>query len=134
MEFYLPSLLVLILAAFMVFFVLPKFAPLALGIIALIALVLGAYQHYTMFKIDYSMMRWQDGAGAAAPYIIVGFIVLYIIGFLLNIYKSKSANLQTSIARNVPGYQMAQPAPANYGQKAPNASNRNKQNPQSLIF
>jgi len=141
MEFFLPSLLILVLAAFVVFFILPKFAPLILAIIALLALVLGAYNHYMIFKLDYRMMSWQDGASAAAPYILVGFIVLYITGFLINLYKSKSPTVQSSIAYNVPGASMTDPMYKNQGVNfGRNMRNRNEpprnmnRQPQSLIF
>jgi len=139
MEFFLPSLLTLILAALVVFFVLPKFAPIVLAVIALLALVLGAYQHYEMFKMDYRMMTWQDGASTVAPYILIGFIVLYIIGFLLNIYKSRSPIVQTTIASNtqVPGFGSGQP-PQRQNVRPANGrpANVRPQNgrPQSLIF
>jgi len=137
MEFFLPSLLILVLGAFMVFFVLPKFAPLVLAVIALLALILGAYQHYQIFKLDYRMMTWQDGAYTAAPYILVGFIVLYITGFLLNLYKSKSPTVQSSIAHNIPGASMAQNLrgfnvkPDTPRAPSPRSPNRR---PESLIF
>ena len=124
----------------MVFFVLPKFAPIVLGIIALLALILGAYQHYQMFKFDYRLMSWKDGASAAAPYILVGFIVLYIVGFMTSLYKSKSPAVQTSIARNAPAAIMGTPngsrpnnAPRNNAARN-NARPNNGKPPQSLIF
>jgi hypothetical protein len=100
MEFFLPSLIVLILAAVFVFFVIPRFAPVVLAIIAFLALILGAVNHVQMFKMDYRMMTWQQGASAAAPYVLIGFIVLYIIGFLVGMYQDKTPSVAQSIATN----------------------------------
>jgi hypothetical protein len=100
MEFFLPSLLILFLSAAFVFLILPRFAPIVLAVIAFLALVLGAYNHLQMFKMDYRMMTWQEGASAAAPYVLVGFIVLYIIGFLFGMYQEKAPAVAQSIAYN----------------------------------
>jgi hypothetical protein len=118
MEFFLPSLIVLILSAVFVFFVIPRFAPIVLAVIAFLALVLGAYNHLQMFKMDYRMMTWQQGAATAAPYVLVGFIVLYILGFLVGMYREKSPAVSQSISYNAGSSLQRSLVPSNVSRSA----------------
>jgi hypothetical protein len=131
MELYFPSLIVLILAAIVVFFIFPRFAPIVLAIIAFIALILGVKQNLQMFAPDYRQMTWQEGVSSFAPYILVGFSILYILGFLFGIYRNKKpavnqAVTQTTQAMNSFAPRLAEApriaAPANYQQKQKNLS------------
>jgi sterol desaturase/sphingolipid hydroxylase (fatty acid hydroxylase superfamily) len=53
MELFIPSLLAIIIAAAIVMFVLPRFSPIVLGVVALFFLVLAAYNHYNFFAYEY---------------------------------------------------------------------------------
>ena len=39
-----------------------------------------------MFSGDYKLMTWQQGAAAAAPYLLTGFAIIYLFSFVLGIY------------------------------------------------
>jgi branched-subunit amino acid transport protein len=82
MEFFLPSILFLLVACGIVFFVIPRFGPLVLAIVSLILLGLGVYNHYSLFQTEYRLSTWQMGAVAYAPYIMIGALVLSIILYL----------------------------------------------------
>jgi hypothetical protein len=82
MEFFLPSILFLLVACGIVFFVIPRFGPLVLAIVSLILLGLGVYNHYSLFQTEYRLSTWQFGAVAYAPYIMIGALVLSIILYL----------------------------------------------------
>ena len=62
MEFFFPSLLLLIFSAIVVFYIFPRFAPIVLAIIAFLALILAILQNLEMFSGDYKLMTWQQGA------------------------------------------------------------------------
>ena len=83
MEFFLPSILFLLVACGIVFFVIPRFGPLVLAIVSLVLLGLGVYNHYSLFQTEYRLSTWQMGAVAYAPYIMIGALVLSIILYLL---------------------------------------------------
>ena len=131
MEFYFPSLIVLILAAILVFFIFPRFAPIVLAIIAFISLILGIVQNLNMFAPDYRLMTWQQGVSSFAPYILVGFSVLYILGFLFGIYRNKNAAVNQAVTQTTQAMNSFAPklpegsknaVPANAQQKPKNQS------------
>lgn len=95
MEFFLPSILFLLVACGIVFFVIPRFGPLILASVALILLILGVYNHYSLFQSEYKMSTWQMGAVANAPYILIGALVLGIVLYLLYLVPS-GANSNTN--------------------------------------
>lgn len=82
MEFFLPSILFLLVACGIVFFVIPRFGPLVLAIASLVLLSLGIYNHYSMFESEYRLSSWQTGAAAYAPFLMIGALVLSIILYL----------------------------------------------------
>jgi hypothetical protein len=111
MEYYIPSLAALVLAAFLIFFLFPKFTPLILAAFAGAALVYGMYNHYIMFGADYPMMTWVDTARKSAPMIMVGTLIALLMGYLLFMARSgkgatmpspsyASANTATNPATN----------------------------------
>jgi hypothetical protein len=83
MEFFLPSILFLLVACGIVFFVIPRFGPLVLAGISLVLLVLGIYNHYSLFQTEYRLSTWQSGMIGYAPFIMIGALVLAIILYLL---------------------------------------------------
>jgi hypothetical protein len=106
MEFFLPSILVLLVAAAIVFFVIPRFGPLVLAVVSLILLGIGIYNHYTMFQNEYRFSTWQLGVVAYAPYILVGAVILMIILYLTYLLPSgglstTAANVTTNTVANV---------------------------------
>ena len=90
MEFFLPSILFLLVACGIVFFVLPRFGPLVLAIVSLVLLGLGIYNHYSMFESEYRLSSWQMGAVGYAPFIMIGALVLGIVLYLLYLVPSGS--------------------------------------------
>lgn len=83
MEFFLPSILFLLVACGIVFFVIPRFGPLVLAGISLILLILGIYNHYSLFQTEYRLSTWQTGLIAYAPFVMIGSLVVAIILYLL---------------------------------------------------
>lgn len=92
MEFFLPSILFLLVACGIVFFVIPRFGPLVLAGISLVLLILGIYNHYSLFQTEYRLSTWQSGMIGYAPFIMIGGLVLAIILYLLYLVPSGGAN------------------------------------------
>lgn len=82
MELFIPSVLVLLLAAAIIFFVLPRFGAPALALISVGLLVFGIYQHMNAFGNEYRLSTWQLGLMSYAPFIMIGGLLL-VIGFYL---------------------------------------------------
>lgn len=105
MELFLPSVIVLLLAAAVVFFLLPKFGPATLAIVSAILLALGLYQHYKTFGTEYRFSTWQYAA--FSPYfLIVGLLVLLGIFFLYTLpvgsVASALPNVEVPTVGNMP--------------------------------
>jgi len=89
MELFFPSILILVLAAGIVFVIMPKLSPYVLGVVALILLVVGVYQHYTMFPYEYqtsmiSAMLQQYSGLILIGTMIFGLLVLMMWTFGLS--------------------------------------------------
>jgi hypothetical protein len=92
MEFFLPSILFLLVACGIVFFVIPRFGPLVLAGISLVLLILGIYNHYSMFATEYRLSTWQSGMIGYAPFIMIGALVLAILLYLFYLTPVGSNN------------------------------------------
>lgn len=85
MELFIPSVLLLLLAAAVVFFVLPRFGAPTLAIVSVALLVYGIYQHMNAFGSEYRLSTWQLGLVSYAPYIMVGGLLVVIAFYLISI-------------------------------------------------
>lgn len=84
MELFIPSLLAIVLAAIIVMFILPRFSPVILGVVALVFLALAAYNHYNFFGYEYRQSTWQLPLINYAPYLMLGALVLFLIFYVMN--------------------------------------------------
>ena len=100
MEFFLPSILFLLIAAAIVFFVIPRFGPLVLAIVSLVLLTIGMYNHYTLFQNEYRASTWQLGLVAFAPYIMIGVVILMIIMYLTYLLPSGATSSVPNVKAN----------------------------------
>lgn len=92
MEFFLPSLLILLLAAIIVFLVFPNMTPFLLALAAAASLVIAVQNHYSIFSIEYSGMTWTTSAKNAAPHVLVAGVILASLGYLIYIFTSAGGN------------------------------------------
>lgn len=103
MEFYLPSLFLLLVALLVIFTVIPNFTPYLIGIIAIIGLILTVYNHYTLFGQEYKYMPFFDRAKSFAPTVLIGMVVVFAVGYILFLFGSKGGNASLpSISRRIP--------------------------------
>jgi hypothetical protein len=85
MELFIPSVLILLLAAAVIFFVLPRFGAPVLALISVALLVFGIYQHMNAFGTEYRLSTWQLGLVSYAPYVMVGGLLVVIAFYLLTV-------------------------------------------------
>ena len=90
MEIFLPSFLIIILSAVVVFTVLPRFGPLVLTVLSIVLLTFGTYHHYKMFKDEYRLASWYKSAGFGilAPALVLGVALFFILGYILSFFGS----------------------------------------------
>jgi hypothetical protein len=98
MEFFLPSVLILLVAAAVVFFVLPKFGPSTLAIISAILLIMGIYQHSAQFGNEYRFSTWQLGLVAYAPYFLVAGLLIMIAIYLLYLLPTSAKSVAEAVS------------------------------------
>jgi hypothetical protein len=87
MELFIPSIVVLLFAALVCFFVLPNMSPYVLGILSLLMFGIGIWQHYSMFPYEYrtpSMVT--DMMREYAGFIMLIVVIIIGIGMILNSY------------------------------------------------
>jgi len=77
MQFFLPSLLIFLIAMIATAFIAPRITPWIAAILALAFLTYGIHEHYSMFAYEYKQSTWQEGLKVYAPFIIVGGIIVF---------------------------------------------------------
>jgi len=95
MELYLPSLLILTLAALLVFGVIPRLAPFLLAIIASLMLAVVAYEHAATFRAEYTESTWQTMMYNFSYPFLIAMLVLFCLGFLLNFVTVSPTSVAT---------------------------------------
>ncbi len=86
-----PSILFLLVGNAILFWIIPRFGPLVLAIVALVLLILGVYNHYSMFATEYRLSTWQEGMKAYAPQTLIVVLVVMIIFSILYMVPSGSS-------------------------------------------
>ena len=93
MELFLPSLIILIIAGFFVFFVIPRVSPLIIFILCIVFLFIVVQAHYNMFKDEYKLNTWRDQLKVLATPILISIIVLGVLfsslHFILGLHPEK---------------------------------------------
>ena len=79
MELFIPSLVVIVLGAIVVFFILPKAAPYTLGFMAVLFFGVGLYQHYSTFPYEYSGGNFRDTMKDYAPFLMLLATILGLV-------------------------------------------------------
>jgi hypothetical protein len=87
---FVPSLLVILISAFIAFLVVPNLGPMILGITSLLAIVAVGIHHWSMFQSEYKLSTWQNAAAAYTPWVVLGLAVLAILGALLSFFTGAS--------------------------------------------
>lgn len=86
MELFLPSVLVFLVAAAIVFFLVPRFSPLIIVTLAIALLLLGTYHHFEIFWNEYRQSTWQDALKIFAPTLILIAIFVYLLFVILSFF------------------------------------------------
>uniref|UniRef100_A0A6C0KLV4 Uncharacterized protein n=1 Tax=viral metagenome TaxID=1070528 RepID=A0A6C0KLV4_9ZZZZ len=101
MEFFLPGLIVLLLAAFFTFLILPRLGSTILVAISVVALLLAGWHHYYMFSSEYRLSTWQDAYTGYAPWVVIFVALLFIINYIVLIFRSSNTANSPSIMDNL---------------------------------
>ena len=82
MEFFIPGLLIFLVAISIAIIIVPQTTPMIAAVFAILFLAYGVYDHYLLFAPEYRLSTWQDGIKIYAPFIMLAGIILFIIYFI----------------------------------------------------
>ena len=121
MELFLPSLLIFVLAAILIIGVYPYVSPFLLALLAALVLGLTVYHHRQFFQDDYRNITWGDVVQGSSGSILIGILVVFMIGWLLNLVgkwiwpsKKDTAIMPTNLQKYVQGLSPNYKPPTNY--------------------
>jgi hypothetical protein len=83
MELFIPSLVVLVVAAVIVFLLLPNLSPYILGVLAISFLVAGVIQHYSMFPYEYRTSMISEALKQYSGFIMIGAMIFGLLVVLM---------------------------------------------------
>ena len=102
MEFYIPSLLLVLLAAVLGALFIPNLSQPILIVLCLVLLGFGFANHYTLFVNEYKNMHWLNTAVIAGPYLMVGTVIMLSVGYIFLQFTSGGAKRIASPSRSIP--------------------------------
>jgi hypothetical protein len=123
MELFLPGLLVLLVAAFFIFLVLPRMGPMVLGIISIVALLAAGIHHYNMFHSEYALSTWQYGLAAYAPWVVLALAFVFILAALSYVFGGGMGAIANAVSTPMEAIQNAVQGSANVMPPANTATN-----------
>jgi len=86
MELFLPSLFILILAALIVFLVLPRFSPFAVISLCVVFLALAVYSHFKVYSNEYKNLMFLDTLQNNWMFLIAIIVLGFVFAFS-NLFK-----------------------------------------------
>jgi hypothetical protein len=86
MEFFLPSVFLMMISLFAAVFVVPKMGPALIVSSALILIVVVLYNHSSTFANDYNFLQWAASAQQLAPVLLTSLVIALVGGYLLYMY------------------------------------------------
>jgi hypothetical protein len=102
MQLFLPSILIAILAILVVIFLIPRFSPLIIVILAAVLLYVGTTQHLSMFWDEYKQSTWQEGLKLFAPGVMIGAVVIFVLYGILSFFGGGSVPIPSMPALELP--------------------------------
>ena len=106
MDFFLPSLLLMLIAFVVSLYVTPTFTPAVIAVVSIVLLVLGVYNHYVSFSSEYNIMQWADSGRRIAPTLITGLVILLMGGYIIYMFTSKGG------MPSLPSFSASSPPPS----------------------
>lgn len=89
-----PSLLILFAALVVIAGFLPNLSPFFIATAALILLAYVGYNHSATFSGEYTHATW-NAVGASASPLLLTVVILFMIGWVLNLFTGYRANFFT---------------------------------------
>jgi hypothetical protein len=137
MEWFIPSLLALVLAAIVCFVFLPRLSPYTLGLLAIGMFAIGVWQHKSMFPYEYKPSLVTDVLMDYSPFIMVAAIILGAMIMMMVYFGA----VPPSVSAAIPAMNTVLPAtitkalntPVNIPVNIPNIMNNKANNTKSIF-
>jgi hypothetical protein len=126
MEFFLPGLAALLLAALIVFLVLPRLGAPVLAVLSIVLLVYGVWSHMSLFSSEYRYSTWQEQLKFYAPFVMIGGLILAVLFYMGFLFGTEGPSALP--ASNLPTNNATVNAVVNNVNKAVNAVNNHVNN------
>jgi hypothetical protein len=85
------------LTAMLTYLVLPYVPVMMLTMVAVGALALGLWWHWTQFSIDYRLSTWQENLRNYASYAILFVVILLSYGFYVFVWKAGNGSVAAAV-------------------------------------
>ena len=102
MEFYIPSLFIILLAAIFVVLVVPRLSHIVLIVLCSLLLVWGIANHYTLFVTEYNNMNWTNTAVIAGPYVMLFLVIGLSLGYIILVFTKSRSSSERQERMNIP--------------------------------
>jgi uncharacterized membrane protein len=89
MELWIPGLAVFLLAALIVFLVLPRLGAPVLAALSVVLLIIGVYNHYRLFSSEYRYSTWQDRLKFYAPFVMIASLITAVLFYMGYLFSTK---------------------------------------------
>ncbi len=100
MELFLPSIAALLIAALIVFLVLPRLGAPILAVLSIVLLAYAVNNHIQLFSSEYRYSTWQERLKGYGSFIIIGVLILLSLGFISYLFMGSGSSALP--ASNVP--------------------------------
>lgn len=88
---YIPSITVLLVSLIVIVILFVVRLPLILiSLIAILLIAISVNQHFALFATDYELLKSTQSLAGWAPYILIGVVILFALGFLFFLSSSGS--------------------------------------------
>lgn len=131
MEFFIPGLLIFLVAISIAIIIVPQTTPMIAAVFAIIFLVYGVYDHYLLFAPEYRLSTWQDGIKIYAPFIMLAGIILFIIYFIFAFFTGGEVPVPKIEMPEMPTFNTIKSASNNVINNAVNNTNKKVNNTKS---
>jgi hypothetical protein len=102
MEFYIPSLFIMLLAAICLVLIVPRLSHIVLIVLCSLLLVWGIANHYTLFVREYHNMNWTNTASLLGPYVMLFVVIVISIGYIILIFLRKTVSSGSNEKMTIP--------------------------------
>jgi predicted PurR-regulated permease PerM len=92
MELFLPGFATLLIAALLVFLVLPRLGAPILAALSIALLVYGVYNHAQLFGSEYRYSTWQEALRGYASFVLIGVLILAILFYMAFLFMTKGSS------------------------------------------